>query len=156
MEKLEDEYTVSENEACTVTLGPYTHTFYGNTTVYMKNGKVHRDSDQPAIISKGKCIYARDGLFYREEDRPAYESLSLKMWYDVNGLLHRDGDLPAVEDVRESRWYSHGKLHRETRDEDGYLLLAIKSIFPGSQYCLNDKVVDCVGNLLIYDGERGI
>jgi hypothetical protein len=64
--------------------------------------------------------------------------------------MHREGDLPAVEGgVYGNYWCKHGDAHRDTRDENGYLLPAI--VVPGvpDKYCLNGKEVDREGNLLV-------
>lgn len=152
MEKFEDEYTVrhlSVYEGDVVVLGTYMINLTGGSVVYMKNGKVHRDGDQPAIITRDERIYARDGLIYREGDRPAYEhSSGLKRWY-VNGLMHREGDLPAVEGVYGTYWCKNGGTHRDTRDENGYLLPAIVQVGVSDSYYLNDKEVDREGNSLV-------
>jgi hypothetical protein len=79
MEKLEDEYTIRElsvYEEDVVVLGTSMITLTGGSVVHMKNGKIHRDGDQPAIITRYGLIYAWDGLVHRAGDRPAYEHSS--------------------------------------------------------------------------------
>jgi hypothetical protein len=63
---------------------------------HFKDGKLHRENDEPAI-----CFTNGDKHWYKE------------------GKLHRDNDLPAVMNRHgdEQIWYQHGQLHR---DNDRY------------------------------------
>ena len=73
---------------------------------YYKNGKLHRDGDQPAKICANKL--------HRDGDRPAIICVNGYKAYFKEGLLHRDGDEPAV--IRENgdkEYYKHGICHRD-------------------------------------------
>jgi hypothetical protein len=53
---------------------------------WYKEGKLHRDNDQPAIVYKcdTRC-WCKDGVFHRDNDKPA--------------VIHSNGD---------KRWYKYG------------------------------------------------
>jgi hypothetical protein len=108
------------------------------TKEWYKNGKHHRDDDQPAVIRcPGKkwneTEWYKNGIRHRDGDQPAYISSTTKEWYK-NGVLHRDDDKPAIvtneahnqcrwdehgnttvtaTGCDEQSWYKNGKLHRE-------------------------------------------
>lgn len=98
---------------------------------YLCNGKVHRDNDEPAVVSEKDQVWFINGRFHREGDRPAFVATSA-LWVDVyhylvgggfddpwddnmmynpasktcawllNGVPHRDGDQPAIVRYDES------------------------------------------------------
>lgn len=85
--------------------------------MWHKNGKLHRKNGKPAIVrhhSKKKFSY---GWFQDPED---YMGDSQKGFpveeYFVDGLRHRDFDLPAVVFNNFNKhfyWYQNGLLHRD-------------------------------------------
>jgi hypothetical protein len=84
---------------------------------YYCDGKLHRDDDQPAVVTPGMLEWYQHGQLHRDGDQPAviayYGYYELRKWYQ-RGLLHRDGDQPAVIDPDfERQWYQHGKVHRD-------------------------------------------
>jgi hypothetical protein len=77
------------------------------------DGKLHRESDLPAIE------YAFGGKEWwingkRREGEHAIETAKgVKKWF-LNGKLGRDNDLPAIENPNGDKWwYKDGKRHRE-------------------------------------------
>lgn len=90
---------------------------FSEMTMWITNGKVHRDSDLPAIEWGDLGILREwlvDNKLHRDNDQPAVEySKYYKYWYK-HGLRHREGDLPAVELSDGTReWWVEGKLHRD-------------------------------------------
>ena len=80
-----------------------------------KNGKQHRDNDQPAVIRfDGSNEWYKNGRLHRDNDKPAEIRFDgIKGWY-TNGKLHRDNDQPAIIYNDGSKaWYTNGKLHRD-------------------------------------------
>lgn len=81
------------------------------------DGVPHNEPDdtEPAVVlANGTQLFYKHGRLHRERDRPAVISRNLKRWY-WNGELHRDGCLPAVLPTNVGRrkggtsWYCHGK-----------------------------------------------
>jgi len=98
--------------------------------IYLKNGRTHREGDNPATIdyyqdgNVRRESYYKNGELYREGDNPAsidyYQDGNVQREsYYRNGKLHREGDNPAsIEyyqdgNVRRESYYKNGKLHRE-------------------------------------------
>lgn len=82
-----------------------------NEQYWHKNGSLHRDGNEPAIIdSQGKFWY-KNGLLHRDNDGPAIIYLDgLLCWYK-HGEYHRDNDLPAIiHPNSHARWYINGKF----------------------------------------------
>lgn len=82
---------------------------------YYKNGKLHRDKDQPAIvIDIDHREWWKHGNLHRDGDEPAViHSSGSKEWYK-NGNLHRDGDEPAIiHSSGTKEYWKHGKRHRD-------------------------------------------
>lgn len=89
-----------------------------------KNGRTHRDGDQPAIITPTSRSWYQEGRPHRDNDKPAvieeYKSQTIKAWY-TRGVRHREGDKPAI--INEYRygdqwrwtfvWMTNGHEHRE-------------------------------------------
>lgn len=72
--------------------GKYVVTDSDKTRWHYLSGKVHRDNDKPAVISRDKATMC---------------------WFQ-NDVIHRDNDLPAmVESNGYKEWYQKGKLHRD-------------------------------------------
>jgi len=70
---------------------------WSGNKLYYKNGKRHRDGDEPAVIeSNGTKWYYKNGKRHRDGDKPAVIGSSGYKAYYKNGVLHRDGDEPAV------------------------------------------------------------
>ena len=87
---------------------------YG-TRYWYKNGKQHREGDQPAVIwADGSQEWYKNGKLHREGDEPAYIGADGTQEWFKNGKLHREGDQPAViwADGYQA-WYKNGKRHRE-------------------------------------------
>jgi len=82
---------------------------------WFKEGKLHRDGDQPATIyADGTQEWWKEGKFHREGDQPAViRANGSQEWYN-EGQRHRDGDQPAVITANGNQhWYKEGKYHRE-------------------------------------------
>ena len=64
---------------------------------WFRNGKLHREGDQPAVIfASGTLEWYTKGLLHRGGDHPArIRADGTQVWF-INGELHRDGDQPAV------------------------------------------------------------
>ena len=98
---------------------------YG-TKRYFKDGKLHRDGDEPAVIwSNGTKEYYKNGKSHRDGDKPAVIWSDGAKWYYKNGKLHRDGDEPAVINSDGTiKYFKTGKLHRDgdkpAIDSNGY------------------------------------
>jgi len=150
MEKLTDVYTcevvTSDYDAVACAIFRLGYLVSKGATVWLKNGRIHRDSDQPAVVSDAFILYVRDGLIHRDGDQPAFVSVhGDKAWY-ANGVRHRDNDLPAIiNSCGWQSWHMNGKYHRDARDENGYLLPA-RTGFGMRLYYLNNIQVDEHGN----------
>lgn len=83
-----------------------------NAEEWRHNGKLHRDSDLPAVTNAwGDQSWYKNGKLHRDGG-PAVVRNNAQEWYQ-NGELHRD-DSPAIEMKNGSKyWYQHGKLHRD-------------------------------------------
>ncbi len=82
---------------------------------WYRNGKVHRDGGEPAIITLEWKRWMRNGEYYRDNDLPTEEYASgTKVWYQGKSRrMHRDGDKPArIRADGTQEWYQHGKRHR--------------------------------------------
>jgi hypothetical protein len=79
-------------------------------------GCLHSVDDAPALVStSGVSGWYRNGKKHRDNDQPAeiWPEVSLQRWYH-RGRQHRDGDRPAVVwDDGSQRWYQHGRRHRD-------------------------------------------
>ena len=84
---------------------------------WYKNGELHRDVDQPAIIYNGSQGWYKNGELHRDGDQPAFVwSDGSQQWYQ-NGKLHRDGDQAAVIWADGNKeWWKNGQRHRD-RDQ---------------------------------------
>jgi len=82
---------------------------------YYKNGKLHRDGDEPAVIwSDGSKHYYKSGKRHRDGDKPAVINSDGTIRYYKDGKLHRDGDKPADIDSDGSvEYWKNGELHRD-------------------------------------------
>jgi len=78
------------------------------------NGKRHGNNDRPAVINDMETIWCKYGKVHRDNDMPAIVCTNgTKMWYN-NGRLHRDGDKPAsIHPNKSAIWYKNGKIHRD-------------------------------------------
>ncbi len=103
---------------------------------YLRNGRMHRDGDLPAVRAQllltrgitGQFLYrlwCRNGTADRGGDNPAtvvidhpqeddHPQVQGRCAWMRGGRLHRDGDLPAVVDVANGRfeWWVDGLQHR--------------------------------------------
>lgn len=75
------------------------------------DGHLHRDNDQPAVISNGGVsIWLRHGKLHRDNDRPALvNDEGITAWYR-NGKLHRDNGHPARIYYNIREWWINGSL----------------------------------------------
>lgn len=75
---------------------------------WWKNGKLHRDKDQPAVIDEYGERYIKNGKMYK------WKKANGIVTYWKNGCKHRDNDQPAViypDGTKE--WWIHGeKVHK--------------------------------------------
>ena len=77
---------------------------------WLKNGKLHRDNDQPARIDKdGNRYWYKNGELHRGNDLPAVIASNGRRWWYINGRLHRDNDKPAIIQNGRQYWYRNGK-----------------------------------------------
>jgi hypothetical protein len=85
------------------------------TRYWYKNGRPHRDGDEPAAIyANGTRYWYKNGQLHRDGDEPAAVYASgTRCWYK-NGRPHRDGDEPAAIYASGTRcWYRDGQPHRD-------------------------------------------
>ena len=85
------------------------------TQYWLKEGKLHREGDQPAIIqADGSQEWFKEGKLNRDGDKPAkIEANGTQHWYK-EGNLHREGDQPAIIEANGNQeWYKGWKLHRD-------------------------------------------
>ena len=88
--------------------------YYDNVS-YLRNGKLHRDNDLPAVITEeGDQTWYKNGFKHRDNDLPAkINANGDKYWYQ-NGFHYRDNDLPAIiRTCGEKVWYKNGLIHRD-------------------------------------------
>jgi len=80
------------------------------TQEWYKEGKWHRDGDQPAMIFATGCrLWYKEGKCHREGDNPAMIFKGCKHWYK-EGKCHREGGRPAIIDSDGTRiWCIEGK-----------------------------------------------
>jgi hypothetical protein len=83
-------------------------------TVWYKNDVIHREGDEPAIITRTSKMWIKNGKRHREGDKPAIIDDNLKAWC-VNNKYHREGDKPAIETRQVNIWFKHGRKHRDGR-----------------------------------------
>ena len=98
----------NENDA------PTRITKYGTKEWLDDDGELHRDGDQPAVISADSKFWYVHGKMQRDGDQPAdIGADGSKSWW-INAKCHREGDQPAQiwADGRKA-WYIHGKRHRD-------------------------------------------
>jgi len=114
-----------------------------NELVYVrflnKDGELHRNNDNPSVITKDVIMWHKNNKLHRKHNKPAivrnssqnssdyntyFQNLQEcignmhfgfpKEEYFVDGLRHRDFDLPAVFfDKNHSIWYKDGLIHRD-------------------------------------------
>jgi hypothetical protein len=80
------------------------------TKEWWQKGKLHRDSDLPAIeYADGQKEWLKNGQHHRLHQPSVICQNGAKLWH-LNGQLHRN-DGPAVEDYNGNcQWYQNGKL----------------------------------------------
>jgi hypothetical protein len=119
----------------------------GYALVHYRDGKIHRDDDEPAYTRFGEDGQITEQGWYTDgvrcrKDGPAtilYDDngeKGIEEWLDENGELHNTDDRPAVivyqsGAVAKQSWYHRGQLHREGDkpaelcwDDDGTVLAA--------------------------------
>lgn len=79
-------------------------------TYWYKNGKIHRDGDQPAIQTDDMNIWCKNGEIHRDGDKPAMIALGDELWYCKNGMLFREHDKPSVCGYGYCAWSIDGKV----------------------------------------------
>ena len=88
---------------------------------WMVQGKLHRENDMPAIITKNGKYWYFDGMLHRDSDMPAIvieikPGIFNEYWYKY-GKLHRKSDKPAIiRPGRDMYWYVDGKMHRDSNN----------------------------------------
>lgn len=86
-------------------------------TIWYKDDKIHRDGDEPAIITNYNQIWFKNGKRHREGDKPAIIcNDGFKAWC-INDKYHRDGGKPAIESREVSIWFKNGRKHRDGKDK---------------------------------------
>jgi hypothetical protein len=118
----------------------YTHIETENSSIWFKNGRVHREGREPASIHKGwggKRAWLIDGEYSREDNRPHIE-------YDSGTVEWRyaDGRVKRVAYNGYEEYYKDWEAHRDERDSDGLLLPAVITNTGKEQYFLHDREVD--------------
>ena len=88
--------------------------YYDNVS-YLRNGKLHRDNDLPAVIyTDGKQRWYQNGLTHRDNDLPAVITEEGDQTWYKNGFKHRDNDLPAKINANGDKyWYQNGFHYRD-------------------------------------------
>ena len=86
-----------------------------NCQSWYKEGKYHREGDQPAIIySNSDQYWFKEGKLHRDGDQPAIIYANGNQEWYKKGEIHREGDQPAIIYANGSQaWYKEGNLHRE-------------------------------------------
>ncbi len=84
------------------------------TYEWHKDGKLHRDGDEPALIfAGGTRKWYKNGKLHRDDGKPAVAKRNGTQYWYKDGKLHRDGDEPALIFAGGTRkWYKNGKVHR--------------------------------------------
>jgi hypothetical protein len=78
---------------------------------WFKDGQIHRDNDEPAVItSNGAQHWYQNGQLHRDDGPALICPYGSQHWYK-NGLGHRE-DGPAVITSGYEEWKQNGKLHR--------------------------------------------
>lgn len=100
----------------------YTNEHRTDSVIYYKNGLIHRDNDDPAIINTdGSQYWYCNGKLHRSCDNPAIiDRLNQKYWY-YNGQLHRDSGPAVITEDNTHIWYQNGQIHREDNDQPAYM-----------------------------------
>jgi len=82
---------------------------------WWKEGKIHRDGDQPAIIcANGSQEWCKEGKCHRDGDKPARIWANGHQWWYKEGKVHREGDQPAIIYANGYReWWKEGNFQRE-------------------------------------------
>lgn len=91
---------------------------------WYKNGKRHRDNDEPAMVIKGNySAWYQEDKYHRDGDKPAiiYTNGSMS-WYQ-HGRLHRDNDKPAIIDCSDPphimyQYWINGELIKEVHTKN--------------------------------------
>lgn len=88
-------------------------------TTWYKNGKLHRDGDEPArIFLDGSQMWFKEGVLHREGDKPAAvefwgekKTPVVLRWYK-HGVLHREHGPAWLKPNGREEWWLHGERHR--------------------------------------------
>lgn len=81
--------------------------------IWYKDNKIHREGDEPAIITNYNQTWMKNGKRHREGGKPAVVSNDgFKAWC-INDKYHREGDEPAIESREVKLWYKYGRKHRD-------------------------------------------
>ena len=80
------------------------------STVWYKDGKVHRDDDLPAYVaSNGDEVWYKDGEVHREHDLPAVKYRDGELQWLKRGKRHRLGGPAVVMTDGEKYWFVDGR-----------------------------------------------
>lgn len=80
----------------------------------------HSFDDQP-MYNESAHVWYRNGKIHREKDQPAMITNDGSLYWLINGRFHRENGNPAIilEDGRKS-WYNNGKIYRYESSEKTY------------------------------------
>jgi hypothetical protein len=84
----------------------------GGTKKWYKDGKLHREGDEPAVIWADKLEWWKDGKRHRDGDKPAVigaQGTGMR-WEKVNG---EEGRIVSIEALIVQEWWKEGKKHRD-------------------------------------------
>lgn len=93
-----------------------TGVLFNKYTEHLRNGKLHRDNDLPALITHSQrrgdtLAWYQDGELHRENDQPALIMPRYAQEYFWRGKLHRPSGGPAIEyDDGRRFWYWNGVI----------------------------------------------
>ncbi len=90
-------------------------TISGDYSYWYKNGILHSENDQPAIMYQNGVTryWYKDGIFHREGDKPAVVRQNGDQHWYKDGKLHRENDKPAlVRQNGDQHWYNDGNFQR--------------------------------------------
>lgn len=90
----------------------------GNTVCEYKNatylfGNINSISGISIKTKNGYDMFIKNGKFHRDDDEPSFRSYMYNI-YCKNGVIHRDTDSPSMIDYRResTQWYQNGKIYK--------------------------------------------
>ena len=97
--------------------GSHTEKYSDGSLEWQKNGKLHRDDDNPAIIyANGTLVWWKNGERHRDDDKPARVYASGLLEWFKNGERHRTTG-PAVILPKNSQeyWINNVEITKEVK-----------------------------------------